>query len=142
MPGVQVELFSKRAWDFSALAATGKCTLVIASAVPVARWVEGVFLVRLHSRSIASGASVRIRLFTCAPSPEAPQTEWVVPASPAADILLDSTSPLAPALLQTPLSAAFGAALQVQMLATQAGTPGLIQCELSGTLILKMGPIA
>lgn len=137
MAGVIVELFSRRTFDFSSLAAAGVARIAWDAAQPVEEFTEGVIVLRSHAHTIPAAASFRVRAFLAAPSREQPSTTFWATTPAIGDALLTSAGPSAPTLIVAPLATNFGGFLYVDVTATQGSGMTTLSATLSCDLVVK-----
>lgn len=130
-----LSVISRRAFDFTNLAASGTLEVVMVRAANVVAWADATLLVRVHGLTVPSGAKLELVAKAIAPSPDAPAIDFLA-VDPVATVLLDSTVS-APALRSAALSAGFGSHVQLVLRATQATSPATFTAEISADLVLR-----
>ena len=137
MAGIVIPVFCIRTWTFTGLkvGAGNAEEYCIQKNLPVGHYREASLMVRAHSVSILDGASkIEVRVVEEAPTPEEPATDFEG-AELASGRIISATQ--APTLVQSDLSAPFGAFVTVYVKGTQGSAGSSVSAELSAELVLK-----
>lgn len=132
MSGQVIQLVNKRDVDFSG----GNGTVIAVRSVDVSRWTEAVLQVRVHSNSITAATTGTIAVVARSVSltNEEPQTDFL--DSTALGTCTVAAATTAATLLRSTVTAAFGAALQIQFAGTK-GSSTTVRANISVELVVK-----
>lgn len=133
MANLLVPLFSLRRWSFDNLSSSGVINIVVVREIPCAAYRELTLLVRVHSASFASGASIKLAATEVAPTDDQPGSDFPSLSSLCSIGINSSTSP---ALYDASANGPFGGSVRIELLATR-GTSGSCQADLEADIVLK-----
>mgnify|MGYP001169656604 CR=1 FL=1 len=128
--GDRITLLPRTDFDYSSLGSSATDSEVLVRALDVSAYRTGFVALRVHDRSINSGAQLLVRIRGALPDPGDPGTDFIVPVSGTdhAFTIADGTT----AELQTArLPSTFGPFLHVQLEATQSSGTGDLRAALS-----------
>lgn len=132
--GVLIPLFSLRRFSFSNLTASTSAEIVMVRAVEIRDFRELTAVVRVHARTIDTGASIAVLVRALSQTPEAPGIDFVDNGSAiaTATIPVGTTS----TLVVQAITATFGGLARVVVKGTRGAT-GVCTADFAVDLLLK-----
>jgi hypothetical protein len=132
--GVLVPLFSLRRFTFSTLTVSSSLEVIMVRQVELQKYRELTVLVRVHARTIDSGASIDVIVRALSQTPEAPGVDFVDSSSAIATATIASGT--TSTLVTQSTTSAFGRLARIVVKGSR-GASGVCTADFAADLVLK-----
>lgn len=133
-----VPFLSRKVYDHSAMSGSVTVDTVLVRALDVIDARAGELLVRIHTINVLSPGQLRLLAFTTSPSPDSPETDFVLTSPVIAQATLETAS--VGQLVRVALTSGFGSHLRLVLRAVVAAGAQSHKATLSAALALRERP--
>ena len=132
MAGRRIELFARRTFELTDVAASQTMTVELIDRLAVEGAERGTLLVRAHSADLSGGGEMSVVLQQTAPTSEDPSVDFI-----GTDLVSTGVVGSAPGLKVGGVDLSGVGMLRVVLEATQSGGGGTLTADVSAELVLK-----
>lgn len=142
MSGIVHNIISKRSFIFSGVAGLGSLETPLIRAIDISDAKAIDLVVRLHSGTIGSGASIVVKAYAISLTSDEPDTDFMVggavsPTALTGSVTFNGTGVVTPQLGLATLTPPFGHMIRITITATQPSTPQTITPSLSIDIVVR-----